>query len=42
MPQFKMGQVYVIFVIAGAICALSALVDMVVAVAEKEEGGAAK
>lgn len=42
MPQFKMGQVYVIFVIAGAICALSALVDMVVAMTEKEEGGAAK
>ena len=40
MPQFKMGQVYVIFVIAGAVCALSALVDMIVAITEKEEGGA--
>lgn len=39
MPQFKMGQVYVIFVIAGAICALSALVDMIVTITEKEEGG---
>ena len=42
MPQFKMGQVYVIFVIAGAVCALSALVDMIVAITGKEEGGAAK
>lgn len=42
MPQFKMGQVYVIFVIAGALCALSALVDLIVALTEKEEGGAAK
>lgn len=42
MPQFKMGQVYMIFVIAGAICALSALVDMIVAITEKEEGGAEK
>lgn len=39
MPKFKMGQVYVIFVIAGAICALSALVDLIVALTEKEEGG---
>lgn len=42
MPQFKMGQVYVIFVIAGALCAFSALVDMLVAITEKEEGGAEK
>ena len=42
MPQFKMGQVYVIFVIAGALCALSALVDLIVVLTEKEEGGAAK
>lgn len=40
MPQFKMGQVYVIFVIAGAVCALSALVDLIVVLTEKEEGGA--
>nr|WP_243154039.1 TRAP transporter small permease subunit [Pseudoflavonifractor sp. 60] len=42
MPQFKMGQVYVIFVIAGALCALSALVDLIVTLTEKEEGGAKK
>lgn len=42
MPQFKMGQVYVIFVIAGALCAFSALVDMIVAITEKEEGGTEK
>lgn len=42
MPQFKMGQVYVIFIIAGAICALSALVDMIVTITEKEEGGTTK
>ena len=42
MPQFKMGQVYVIFVIAGALCALSALVDLIVALTEKEEGGGKK
>lgn len=42
MPQFRMGQVYVIFVIAGAICTLSALVDMIVAITEKEEGDTAK
>lgn len=42
MPQFKMGQVYVIFVIAGALCALSALVDLIVVLTEKEEGGTAK
>lgn len=40
MPRFKMGQVYVIFVIAGAVCALSALVDLIVALTAKEEGGA--
>ena len=42
MPQFKMEQVYVIFVIAGALCALSALVDLIVALTEKEEGGGKK
>lgn len=40
MPRFRMGQVYVIFVIAGAVCALSALVDLIVVLTEKEEGGA--
>ena len=42
MPQFKMGQVYVIFVVAGVLCALSALIDLIVALTEKGEGGAAK
>lgn len=42
MPQFKMGQVYSIFIFAGALCALSALVDLIVAVTEKKEGGAEK
>ena len=42
MPQFRMGQVYVIFVIAGVLCALSALVDLIVCITEKPEGGAEK
>lgn len=42
MPQFTMGQVYLIFPIACAVCALSALIDMIVAITEKSEGGADK
>lgn len=42
MPQFTMGQVYSIFPVACAVCAASAIVDMVVAITEKPEGGADK
>lgn len=42
MPQFTMGQVYVIFVFACALCALSAIVDLIVTLTEKPEGGAEK
>ncbi|MGN0975745.1 MAG: TRAP transporter small permease [Gemmiger sp.] len=42
MPQFTMGQVYVIFPIACTLCAVSAIVDMLVTLTEKSEGGADK
>lgn len=42
MPQFTMGQVYRIFPIAGAITVLAAIVDLIVQITEKEEGGQAK
>ena len=37
MPQFTMGQVYTIFPIAGAICTLAAIVNLIVDITEKEE-----
>ena len=37
MPQFKMGQVYVIFPVAGVLCAAAALVHLLVTVLEKPE-----
>lgn len=42
MPQFKMGQVYSVFIFACALCALSAIVDLIVTLTEKPEGGADK
>lgn len=42
MPQFTMGQVYRIFPIAGAITVLAAIVDLIVQLTEKEEGGEKK
>ena len=37
MPQFRMGQVYSIFPVAGVLCAVSALVHLLVTVTEKPE-----
>ncbi|MCR5160508.1 MAG: TRAP transporter small permease subunit [Lachnospiraceae bacterium] len=37
MPQFTMGQVYTIFPIAGALCALAAVVDLIVQLTDKKE-----
>lgn len=37
MPQFTMGQVYTIFPIAGALCVLAAVVDLIVELTEKTE-----
>ena len=42
MPQFTMGQVYLIFPIAGALCALSAILNLIVELTEKPEGGESK
>ena len=42
MPQFTMGQVYMIFPIAGALCALSAILNLIVELTEKPEGGESK
>ena len=39
MPQFTMGQVYTIFPIAGVICVLGAVVNLIVELTEKSEGG---
>lgn len=37
MPQFTMGQVYTIFPIAGVLCIIATVIDLVVAFTEKEE-----
>lgn len=37
MPQFTMGQVYVIFPIAGALCILAALIHLAVTLSEKDK-----
>lgn len=37
MPQFTMGQVYAIFPIAGILCVAATVVDLLVALTEKEE-----
>ncbi|MDO4961591.1 MAG: TRAP transporter small permease subunit [Eubacteriales bacterium] len=37
MPQFKMGQVYMIFPIAGALCVLASVVNLIVELTEKPE-----
>ena len=39
MPQFTMGQVYTIFPIAGVICIIGAVVNLIVELTEKPEGG---
>ena len=38
MPQFTMGQVYTIFPIAGVLCILSAVLNLVVELTTKPEG----
>jgi len=42
MPQFTMGQVYTIFPIAGVLCILSAVLNLVVELTAKPEGGKSK
>ena len=42
MPQFTMGQVYTIFPIAGVLCILSAVLNLVVELTTKPEGGESK
>ena len=37
MPQFKMGQVYAVFPVAGVLCIIAALVHLLVTVTEKPE-----
>lgn len=37
MPQFTMGQVYTIFPIAGALCVIAQIVDLIVELTDKEE-----
>ena len=37
MPQFKMGQVYAVFPVAGMLCIIAALVHLLVTVTEKPE-----
>ena len=42
MPQFTMGQVYTIFPIAGVLCILSAVLNLIVELTAKPEGGESK
>lgn len=42
MPQFTMGQVYTIFPIAGVLCILSAVLNLIVELTAKPEGGKSK
>lgn len=37
MPQFKMGQVYVIFPIAGVLCVIGAVIHLLVTLTEKPD-----
>ncbi len=37
MPQFTMGQVYTIFPIAGVLCVIATVVDLIVVLTEKKE-----
>ena len=37
MPQFTMGQVYTILPIAGALCVLAAVVDLIICLTDKKE-----
>ncbi|SFR87567.1 TRAP transporter small permease [Anaeromicropila populeti] len=39
MPSFKMGQVYMMMPVACVICAVAALLDMLIIITEKTEGG---
>lgn len=39
MPQFTMGQVYFMIPITFILCALAAIIDMLISVSGKEEGG---
>ena len=38
MPQFTMGQVYMIFPVAGVLCILGAVINLLVTLTVKEEG----
>lgn len=42
MPQFTMGQVYTIFPIAGVLCILSTVLNLIVELTAKPEGGKSK
>ena len=42
MPQFTMGQVYTIFPIAGVLCILSAVLNLIVELTANPEGGKSK
>ena len=42
MPQFTMGQVYTIIPIAGVLCILSAVLNLIVELTAKPEGGKSK
>ncbi len=37
MPQFRMGQVYTIFPVAGVLCVIAVLIHLAVTLTEKEE-----
>ena len=38
MPQFTMGQVYMIFPVAGVLCIVGAVINLLVTLTVKEEG----
>ena len=42
MPDFTMGQVYMIFPVAGVLCIICAVIHLLVTLTAKEEGGKAQ
>lgn len=42
MPQFTMGQVYMIFPVAGVLCIICGVIHLLVTLTTKEEGGEAQ
>ena len=39
MPSFTMGQVYIMFPIAGIICAVASVINIIIVILDNEKGG---